>query len=321
LLFVIRNKPRKIRILSMIIFATVLCLACDLSKVNRGWRVKNGGAYIGSDPAISPDGSKIVFGSSRTGLGDIYMVNIDGSNRKRLTDNPAYDAEPRFTPDGKKIVFVSERDNGYGHIYIMNSDGSDQHPLTRTVYADYEPAVSPDGTKIAFSRQVDTNPNAHWHTEIFMMNLDGTGEVRLTNNDEAEGSPTFSPDGEKILYHVKHKDWNFDLMIMNTDGSQPIRLLSNATIGQFSPDGRKILFHEFEEDRSVSPSVFKRDIYIADADGKNRIILTNDIAAEYPRFSPDGKKIIFLGNIDNLGNGQIMIMNLDGSGRRVVANN
>ena len=182
MLSIFKNRSQKIRIPSVIVFIMVLCLSCELSKINRGWRVKHGGAYIGSDPAISPNGSTVVFGSPNTGLGDIYTMRLDGSNRKRLTDNPAYDGEPRFSPDGKKIVFVSERDGGYGHIFIMNSDGSEQRPLTATVYADYGPAVSPDGMKIAFLRQVDTNPNARWKTEIFIMNSDGSGLSRLTSS-------------------------------------------------------------------------------------------------------------------------------------------
>jgi Tol biopolymer transport system component len=91
----------------------------------RGKRYKFGGAYIGSDPSMSLDGSKIVFGSTRYGLGDICSVNSDGTNWMRLTKTPEYEGESSFSPDGDKIVFVSERD-GNGEIYVMNSDGANQ---------------------------------------------------------------------------------------------------------------------------------------------------------------------------------------------------
>lgn len=88
-----------------------------------------------SVPVWSPDGNHIAFQSSRDdpdSHSDIYIMNSDGSDVRRLTNNPAKDRNPSWSPDGKKIVFNSNRDSDdwIYHIYIMNADGSDQKRLT-----------------------------------------------------------------------------------------------------------------------------------------------------------------------------------------------
>jgi len=89
-------------------------------------------------PAVSPDGTKIVFSSqlAATNEGEIYVMNMDGTGLKRLTDTAALNNIPSYCPDGR-IVFTSDRDarkgpdgTPYNAIYIMNGDGTNQTPLT-----------------------------------------------------------------------------------------------------------------------------------------------------------------------------------------------
>src|SRR5688500_12275011 len=86
-----------------------------------------GGSYLALSPSMSPDGSKIVFSSPRSGRGDIYQIDRDGSNPVRLTDNPAFETSPVHCPDGSKIAFV--RQTGKQHLWIMDQDGSNQRQL------------------------------------------------------------------------------------------------------------------------------------------------------------------------------------------------
>ncbi|MBV8858902.1 MAG: S8 family serine peptidase [Acidobacteria bacterium] len=81
-----------------------------------------------SSPRYSPDGSKIVFQSTRDGQPEIYVMNADGSNQTRLTNNVAYDLSPSWSPDGSKIIFTSLRE-GPAALYSMNADGSNQAKL------------------------------------------------------------------------------------------------------------------------------------------------------------------------------------------------
>jgi Tol biopolymer transport system component/plastocyanin len=104
------------------------------------------------DPAWSPDGSKIAFTSNRDGGNsnyEIYVMNADGSNHRRLTvspaANPSWDHEPTWSPDGSKIAFSSARDGNY-EIYVMNADGSGQTNLTNSAGNDDQPSWQPLGS-------------------------------------------------------------------------------------------------------------------------------------------------------------------------------
>jgi len=85
---------------------------------------------INAEPAWSPDGRKIAFGSTRDGNRDIYVMNADGSGRRNLTRNAAWDSRPSWSPDGRKIAFVSNRD-GRLEAHVMNADGSGQRRLSQ----------------------------------------------------------------------------------------------------------------------------------------------------------------------------------------------
>ena len=85
---------------------------------------------------------KIAFESDRDGNYEIYIMNVDGSEQTRLTDNPADDWGLSFSPDGSKIAFESYRDGNW-EIYIMNIDGSEQTRLTDNPAFDWWPSFSP----------------------------------------------------------------------------------------------------------------------------------------------------------------------------------
>jgi len=91
-------------------------------------------------PCFSPDGTKIAFESYRDGDFEIYVMNADGSNQTRLTNNGGLN--PCFSPDGTKIAFVSDRDGDF-EIYVMNADGSNQTNITNNPGGDYSPSWGP----------------------------------------------------------------------------------------------------------------------------------------------------------------------------------
>jgi Tol biopolymer transport system component len=101
-----------------------------------------------TSPPSSGDGL-IVFHSERDGNMEIYVMNTDGSDQRRLTNNDADDVCPAWSPDGTQIAFVSNR-GGNDEIYVMNADGSGQRRLTNNDADDGFPAWSPDGMRIAF---------------------------------------------------------------------------------------------------------------------------------------------------------------------------
>ncbi|MBL7166523.1 MAG: PD40 domain-containing protein [Dehalococcoidales bacterium] len=173
------------------------------------------------EPAWSPDGSKIAFQSWEHDPSEIYVMDVDGGNLVRLTDNSAYDDYPAWSPDGSSIAFVSDRAGGTFQVYVMNADGTDQRRLTFHNEMDLFPAWSPDGTEIVF--QSDRELRAIW-----IMNADGTGQRRLTPSTYTTSSPTWSPDGTKILFHSFKDSDTGEVYVMDRDGSNMVRLTDNS---------------------------------------------------------------------------------------------
>jgi len=146
-------------------------------------------------PVWSPDGTRIAFMSTRDGNPDIYVMNRDGSNVRRLTNNPAIDDSPTWSPTGTQIAFVSGRTgNSSPEIFVMEADGLGQRQITREGYAD-RPTWSPAPfNEIAYAAR--TGPG----NDIKVMDL-ATRQVRqLTDGLGSNESPAFSPNGRHVAF-------------------------------------------------------------------------------------------------------------------------
>jgi len=248
-----------------------------------------------------PPLSKIIFASSRDDNEEIYVMDTDGSNQTRLTNNSAADSNPAWSPDGTKIAFHSYRDGNW-QIYIMNADGSNQTRLTNSLFSDSNPAWSPDGTKIAF------HSNRNGNEEIYVMNSNSSNQTRLTNSPFSDSNPAWSPDGTKIAFH-SNRDGNWQIYIMNADGSNQTRLTNSPFSDSnpaWSPDGTKIAF--------MSDRCGYRAMYVMNANGTNQTYLTICHGIDnYPAWSPDGTRIAF--HSEYYGIDEIFVINADGTNR------
>jgi Tol biopolymer transport system component len=154
--------------------------------------------YKGPDlaPALSSDGRQVAFASDRDDPGnlDIYVMNVDGSELKRVTADPATDTRPAWSPDGQRIVFARAVDDGTLELWIVTTGDGSEVQLTRNEVIDFSPDWSPDGKWIAFQRYVGTN------LEIFRVAPDGLNETRLTNLPGEDRDPQWSPDGTAISF-------------------------------------------------------------------------------------------------------------------------
>src|SRR2546426_199311 len=154
-----------------------------------------------SDPAFSPDGSRIAFVSQRDGNAEIYVMNADGTGTTRVTNDPQADGRPSFLPDGQSLAFHSSRTAGKLQIWAVNVDGTGLTQLTRDS-VNSSPAVSPDGQTIAYvsTRNKDG--------DIWLMNRDGTNQRQFTRSpQQRESEPRFLRDGS-LAYLVERREGN-----------------------------------------------------------------------------------------------------------------
>ena len=129
--------------------------------------------------------------------GDIFVMNDDGSRRRRLTQNTtALDTNPRWSPSGEKIAFTRDMDKTQqqttAEVFIMNADGTDPQRLTHNNVLDAYSSWSPDGTQIAFA----STRSQDW--EVFIIDVATRATRQLT--DVPSASPDFSPDGRQIAF-------------------------------------------------------------------------------------------------------------------------
>ena len=175
------------------------------------------------EPAISPDGTKVAFSSTRNGNTDIYVVNADGTNTRRVTTHPVREGNPSFSPDGTQLLYESYRSGSFGlpNIYRINIDGTNETRLTN--YLEFEARFSPNGTRITYAGRIPPGNN---FAEIFVMNADGTNVMQLTNlnsNTLSQAMPSFSLDGTLISFTRRVPNpgggSSNQIFVMNANGS------------------------------------------------------------------------------------------------------
>ena len=250
-------------------------------------------------PSWSPNGQQIAFASDRDGNFEIYVMDADGSNLRRLTNNGDRDVYPSWSPDGQQIAFVSDRDGNF-EIYVMDADGSNPENRTNNPDSDGAPSWSPDGQQIAFMSNRDGN------SEIYVI---GWGVFSRLTHDPTDAPawdrfPSWSPDGQQIAF-VSDREGRRGIYVMDSDGDNLRRLTDHpASDGapSWSPDGERIAFEDSDS-----------EIYVMDSDGDNlRRLTINGDRDVYPSWSPDGQQIAFAS--DREGDSfEIYVMDADGS--------
>lgn len=198
--------------------------------------------------------AKIVYRA----YGSIYVMNDDGSGKRRLTDNQFWESYPRWSPDGTRIAFQRnlEKDTQKFQLFIMNADGTNQQQLTHSGEGDKNgaPAWSPDGRYLAF-KSIRSG-----RLEIYVMDLESRETKQLTDSEGKKGSGSYSPDwspnGEEIVYGT---------FVPSREG------LSHKTVWVMSADGQN------------------QRPFVPDPDARGELLFRS-----YPRWSPDGEQVLFL---------------------------
>jgi TolB protein len=231
------------------------------------WRINDRGQDACS--YFFPDGKHVIFTSTRDHMdfpignwsdqnnypqgAELYIADIDGGNRRRLTDNAWYEAEVSVSPDGRRIVFTRQVD-GALDLYMMNADGTGEVRLTDT--ADWQegaPFFLPDSKTIttrAWSRAIYGTRRPTPMT-IFTINVETGERIQRTHDDWMNWAPYPAPDGRHYVFvrPLLDNPSNWEIFLGDLEGGDPVRLTFNDSFDGFpsiSPDGTKMLFSRSE---------------------------------------------------------------------------
>ncbi|MGD0551664.1 MAG: hypothetical protein ABSB25_03320 [Sedimentisphaerales bacterium] len=257
--------------------------------------------YTDRDPHFKPDGSKILFTSSRPnpggpgGLQRIYEMNPDGTGVTALSPGDFSvhykTIEPKYSWDGSEVVFRMLKADPSGldalTYFQVSSPSTTMTNIPTTGANDYWPSFSPDGQWVVFQRNFDPEPNPT--TKIYRIRLNGTGLTQLTDGSHLDEMAYYSPDGLYIIFKRGGSNGeNLDIYRMSAaDGSGLVNLTNTTPDIEDAPayswEGAKIAF----QSASNASDPNTTEIYIADPDGSNRVRLTNNSLIDFnPVFSP-----------------------------------
>jgi Tol biopolymer transport system component len=162
-----------------------------------------------AEGSYSPDGKQIVFCSNRDGNLELYIMDADGKNVRKLTNAPGcYNGGPFFSPDGKRVIFRSDRkEKDRLQLYVINTDGTGEKALTdndKWVY--WAPYWYKNGKHIIYTAADHSDPKARPNYDLYWMNLETGKTTRITFHPGTDVLPVFSPDFKKVMWTTTRTD-------------------------------------------------------------------------------------------------------------------
>ncbi len=246
---------------------------------------------IGKEPSMLGNSQKVAFLSKRDGNFEIYSVNDDGSELKRLTSNKGDKSMLCWSPDGNKLLYLLKKGKQY-QLWTMKSDGSGQLKLADDCMNDCPPLWSPDSLKIVFTAKHQSKRT------VFIANSEGGGLTRLSSPGSEGFAPAWLHDSSQIMFLQKSKNDMF-IYTINPDGTGLQKIMKDSGTYQnpiWSPDGQKIAYISKKQ-------VFlgiESKLYVMNGNGSNIMPIAkvsqkvDDVDFDDDFYwSPDGKQIAF----------------------------
>jgi TolB protein len=251
-----------------------------------------------------PFTAKIAYVSAATGNKEIYLMDWDGFNSRKLTANGSINLNPDFSPTGKEIIFTSYKYKNPDLFRRELFTGAEAR-ISSAPGINITGAFSPEGNRIALAMSKDGN------SEIYIIGKDGKSLARLTKHPAIDLSPSWSPDGKNIAF-VSDRLGKPQIFVMRFDGSDQKRITPGGgycVSPRWSPKGDRIAY--------ARQYGAKFQIHLINPDGSDDRQITFDGSNEHPRWSPDGRFIVFSSKRD--GGEFIYVMRADGSGQSRIS--
>jgi len=242
--------------------------------------------------------SSIAFASSRSGTFEIWLMDWDGSNQRRITFHNALSILPSWSPDNERMVYTSFA-RGTSDMYIIHRQGGGRQRVTSGVNLNTSATFSPVGNDIAFVGSINGNP------DIYLIRDDGTNVRRLTSTGSIESTPEWSPNGRQIAF-TSGRSGTPQIYVMDAEGTNVRRISFDGNWNDdavWSPEGDRIAYTSRVNGRF--------QVRIANLiTGENHIV-AGEGSNEQPTWSPDGQWIAFQSN--RTGKWQVYRMRIDGT--------
>ncbi len=257
--------------------------------------------YLVGKPGISQ--SSIAFTSDRSGHKEIWVMDYDGQNQRRITGHRSTSMSPAWSPNGDALAYTSFF-NGPPGIYVADMASNRKRPIVTSGSMNTTPTFSPDGGRVAYASSVNGN------VEIFTISRSGGAARRLTHSNAIDTNPAWSPRGGEIAF-TSSRGGNPHIYLMDAEGANQRRLTFEGDYNDgvsWSPEGDLIVYSSRRGGRF--------QIAVTNVVTLATRVLTSGGENEAPTFSPDGRKIAF--SSKRGGRKQINVMDIDGRNVRQV---
>jgi len=248
----------------------------------------------------------IAFSSDRDGDKEIYMMDYDGRNQRRVTAHKSISMSPAWSPSGDAIAYVSFFGGDGPALYLAEVASGRKQPVITSGSLNASPSFSPDGQKIAFARSLGSN------IEIFVCQRDGGGLKQLTYSAGIDTNPAWSPSGKEIAFTSSRGTGRPQIYVMDADGANLRRITFSGDYNDgaaWSPDGTRLAYAGRREPSNGFDIVVSDLVSLA-----AKTLVTGPGSHEHPSFSPDGRFVAFAASRG--GHTQIHVVPVDGGPER-----